>query len=173
MDRELWDAGYYPGNSTAVKEILRKNPSLNINWSNTMWSNTSHLHQACERGFSESVSILLAHPDIDVNLKDVNGWTPFMYACSHYRSSCVRVLLGDARVRPNEPNKYGSTPLRLAADGRLEVIKWWIASGREIDFGKPDDWKTMPSERPRGKDRPKWPRCWRESKVIPPRPGLR
>jgi len=81
MDRELWDAGYYPGNSTAVKEILRKNPSLNINWSNTMWSNTSHLHQACERGFSESVSILLAHPDIDVNQKNQDGETPFLEAC--------------------------------------------------------------------------------------------
>ena len=29
-----------------------------------------------------------------------------------------------------------------AADRHLDVIKWWIASGREMDLGKPGDGKT-------------------------------
>ena len=33
------------------------------------------------------------------------------------------------------------TPLWRAArdDGHLDIIKWWIASGREMDLGKPGD----------------------------------
>ena len=32
------------------------------------------------------------------------------------------------------------TPLWYAARwGHFDVIKWWIASGREMDFGKPGD----------------------------------
>ena len=29
-----------------------------------------------------------------------------------------------------------------ARDGYLDVIKWWIASGREMDLGKPGEWET-------------------------------
>jgi len=50
-------------------------------------------------------------------------------------------MLGDSRVNANEPNSYGRTPLRDAAtvSGSLELIKWWIASGRVMDLGKPGD----------------------------------
>jgi len=38
-----------------------------------------------------------------------------------------------------EPS-YGYTPLRGAAYyGDIDVIKWWITSGREMDFWKPGD----------------------------------
>jgi len=43
-------------------------------------------------------------------------------------------------VKVNEPDNYGETPLWwVAYDGHVAVIKWWIASGREIDLGKPGD----------------------------------
>ena len=49
-------------------------------------------------------------------------------------------MLRDSRVKVNEPNKYGETPLWCAAwNGHLDVIKLWIASGREIDLGQPGD----------------------------------
>jgi len=52
----------------------------------------------------------------------------------------VRELLKDSRVKVNEPQKDGYTSLwSAAADGHLDVIKWWIASGREMDLGKPGD----------------------------------
>jgi len=52
----------------------------------------------------------------------------------------VRLLLKDSRVKVNEGNKYGETTLRYAAfRGHLDVIKWWIASGREMDLGQPGD----------------------------------
>jgi len=52
-------------------------------------------------------------------------------------------MLRDSRVKVNEPNNNGWTPLyRAASSYHLDVIKWWIASGREMDLGKPGDFKT-------------------------------
>ena len=40
----------------------------------------------------------------------------------------------------NETSNDGHTPLwDAAANSRLEVIQWWIASGREMDLGEPGD----------------------------------
>jgi len=40
----------------------------------------------------------------------------------------------------SEPNNSGYTPLCSAAyDGHLDIIKWWVASGREMDLGEPGD----------------------------------
>ena len=52
-------------------------------------------------------------------------------------------MLKDSRVKVNEPDHDGNTPLWWAArNGHLDVIKWWIASWREIDLGKPRYEKT-------------------------------
>ena len=51
-------------------------------------------------------------------------------------------MLKDSRVKVNEPTGNGFTPLWIASfNGHLDVIKWWIASGREMDLGKPGDVK--------------------------------
>jgi len=49
-------------------------------------------------------------------------------------------MLKDSRVNSDETDDYGRTPLFKAAwGGYLEGVKWWIASGREMDLGKPGD----------------------------------
>ena len=89
------------------------------------------------------IPLLLAHPDIDVNVKNIDGSTPFYLACLYGSTSCVREMQKDSRVKVNEPNNGGFTPLGNAAwSGYLDLIKWWIASGREMDLGKPGDEKT-------------------------------
>ena len=124
MEETLFDAADN-GRAKEVKSILRKNPSLNVNWKNEGESAWTALYAACENGHDSVVSILLAHPDIDPNLKDEYGITPFMTACYNGNPSCVRLLLQDRRVLVNEPNNYGETPLRRAADrGHHDVIKW-------------------------------------------------
>jgi len=46
-------------------------------------------------------------------------------------------------VKVNEPDNDGCTPLWSAARrGHIDVIRVWIASGREMDLGKPGDDKT-------------------------------
>jgi len=90
------------------------------------------------------IPLLLAHPDIDVKAKDQNdAWTPFFYPCYSGRTSCVREMLKDFRVKVNEREDDEYTPLsRAAFFGHLDIIKWWIASGREMDLGKPGERKT-------------------------------
>jgi len=133
------------GNESEVKEILEENPNINVNWKsekNPAFAYTA-LHYACYHSHDKVVSLLLAHPDIDVNHKDNDGNTPFMYACVKVRTNCVRLMLRDPRVNPNVPDNDGSTPLWCAAsNGLLDNIKWWIASGRDIDLGQPGNEKT-------------------------------
>ena len=128
------------GKVEEVKSILRKNPSLNVNWKSKERGATTALYIACISGHDSVVSILLAHPDIDPNLKNTSGNTPFLIACANGNTSCVRLLLQDQRVMVNEPDNNGATPLwRAAYWGRHDVIKWWIGSGREMNLGKPGD----------------------------------
>jgi len=73
-------------------------------------------------------------------LKNQSGHAPCYYAGFYGHTSCVREMLGDSRVKVNEPTNSGSTSLHRAARwGRLDAIKWWIASGREMDLGAPGD----------------------------------
>jgi len=125
-----------------VKRILRKNPSLNVNWESGCQG--AALNLACEKGHDAIVPTLLAHPTIDINLKSKPfGTTPFMIACKNGSTSCVRLLLQDLRISVNEPDNDERTPLRQAAYyGHLDIIKWWIASKREMDLGTPGDRKT-------------------------------
>ena len=139
MEKTFYDTAWN-GKVEEVKSILRKNPSLNVNWKNEGESAWTALYAACENGHDSVVSILLAHPDINPNLKMEDGFTPFMNACFSGSTSCVRLLLQDHRVVVNEPSDKGFIPLYWAADeGHQDVIKWWIGSGREMNLGKPGD----------------------------------
>jgi hypothetical protein len=124
-----------------VRKILMENKEVNVNWKDSIgWT---ALHRACSFGNDKIVSMLLAHPDIDVNQKANDGSTPFMWACVNGRTGCVRLLLKDPRVKVNELGNEGTTPLYYAAwDGYLEMIKWWIASGRHLDLGEPGNEKN-------------------------------
>jgi len=59
-----------------------------------------------------------------------------MEACLEGGAQFAR-LLRDSRVKVTEVGNGGFTPLRSAACwGHVDVIKWWIASGREMNLGK-------------------------------------
>jgi len=140
MEQQFYQAAR-DGKVEEVKKILRNHSNLNVNWRNSEDFSRTALHRACANGHDSIVSVLLAHPDIiDVNRKVYSANTPFFEACVNGKTSCVRVLLKDLRVdNYNEPDNNLVTPLRLAAAcGHLEVIKWWIASGREMDLGERD-----------------------------------
>ena len=142
MEERLYEAAD-AGNLSEVKRLIEDNPSLSVNWRNERDCGRTPLHRACARGYAAIVSVLLAHPHIDVNQKDEGGDTPFLNVCLHGRTSCSRLLLKDPRVSLGEPENDGYTPLYWAAfGGYLEVIRWWIASGREIDLGEQGNWRT-------------------------------
>ena len=127
------------GDARKLAELIKQDPGFNVNIRDG--SGHTLLHHACIRDSrSPVIPLLLAHPDIDVNAKNIGGCVPFLYACSWGCASCVREMLKDSRVKVNEPEIDGCTPLWCAAyNNHLDVIKCWIASGREMDLGEPGD----------------------------------
>jgi len=129
------------GDAKELAELMRQDPGFKVNMAVDRVGNTL-LHYACNWSDISSpvIPLLLAHPDIDVHSKNTGGSTPFFCAAQFGLPSCVREMLKDSRLRVNEISYDGSTPLWwAAARGHLDVIKWWIASGREIDLGTPGD----------------------------------
>jgi len=127
------------GNGKKLAELIKQDPGFKVNMQDG--EGFTFLHYACNSDSrSPVIPLLLAHPDIDVNVENKDRQTPFYLACFRGHTSCVRELLKDSRVKVNEPKYDGQTPLRHAAYyGHFGVIKWWIASGREMYLGKPGD----------------------------------
>ena len=139
MEEQLYNAAR-TGDAAEVEKILNDYPSIDVNWKKN--SDMSALHVACSKGHKSVVAVLLSHPSItdriDINCKNLIGSTPFAKACYQGRTECVRLLLKDPRVNVTKANAYNHSPLRLTADeGHLDVIKQWIASGRELEIAPP------------------------------------
>jgi hypothetical protein len=134
MQREFLNA-ICNGRENEVKKILEEKKDIDVNCTDCIkWT---ALHSACNYGHEKIVAMLLAHPNIDVNQKSNSGMTPFSLACFQGRTTCARLLLKDDRVKVNEPNSTGNTPLWYAAHyGYIEIIKWWVASEREMCLGQ-------------------------------------
>jgi len=156
------------GNAKDLAELMRQDPGFNVNMA-VDGNGWTLLHHACAYSYRSAViPLLLAHPAIDVNVKDTIGQTPFYLACRSGRPSCVREMLKDSRVKVNEPDDDGYTPPWIAAHyGHLDVIKWWIVSGREMDLGKPGDDKTDAIGVAKKNDA--WSEAAEEEKVPPAR----
>ena len=135
-------AAVWSGDAKELSELMRQDPDFKVNMDHGYGSTL--LHFACYGDRRSAViPLLLAHPDIDVNVKDRGGSTPFLVACGEGGISCVCEMLKDSRVKVNEPDNYGETPLWCASYyRRFDFIKWWVASGREMDLGKPGDVDT-------------------------------
>jgi hypothetical protein len=115
-----------------IVSLLLSYPSTDVNSrDNSGWT---ALMYACYNGSFEIIRRLLAHPNIDVNKGDNGGITPFMYACIGCRKiECIKMLIRDLRINLNKVStKRGHTALYWAMIHESEIIKWWIASGREM-----------------------------------------
>ena len=92
----------------------------------------SALHWASLRGHVEVVEVLLAHPDINVNLMNMTGQTPLSLGCECGRVGAVQVLLKDPRVDITLTDNWGCSPLCYASSGYHEVVEYLIANGRDL-----------------------------------------
>ena len=83
-------------------------------------------------------------PGFKVNMdQDGYGYTLLHFACSYGNDAVIPLLLAHPRVKVSEVDKRGNIPFWYAAhSGHLDVIRWWIASGREVDLGTPGDEET-------------------------------
>jgi len=113
------------GDVKEVADLIRQDPGFDVNKDQNGYGYTL-LHYACGGGDRSSpvIPLLLAHPGIDVNVKNIYGQTPFYIACQTASVPSVREMLKDSRVKVNEPTGAESIPLWSAAgNGRLNVIK--------------------------------------------------
>jgi len=134
MERSLHVASTI-GNVKWAGEILRENESINVNWKNPTEFDETALYTACYYDNAEIVALLLAHPNIDVNLKNTFGQTAFFNALVLGRVESVKLLLEDSRVDINERANCGSTPIHKAmCDNRMEAVEWLLASDRNVDL---------------------------------------
>ena len=140
------------GDVKNLAELMRQNPGFDVN--KDLGSGETLLHHACSEDSSSAViPLLLAHPDIDVHLKNRYGQTPFYLACANGRPSCVREMLKDSRVSPTIMRALHSGGLLVMAtltssSGGLRQGGNWT-SGKEISTGR------MPLGRQRRKARQK------------------
>ena len=120
------------GRVSEVSSLLRDHSDINVNWCEE-WSKWTPLHTASSHGHVQVAKLLLAHPNINVNLKSSGGQTPLSLGCGRGKVSVVQLLLKDPRVDVTLEDDSGCTPLWWASyDGHHEVIESLLASGRDL-----------------------------------------
>ena len=106
-------------NITKVKELL--DSGVDVNATN-QYGNTP-LYVGCYYGDTEIVKLLLAHPDIDVNLQNRTRWTALHYLCFNLpiRDNYIEILkllLARPEIDVNIQNEYGNTALHILLKDR-------------------------------------------------------
>jgi len=82
------------GDAKELAELIRQNPGFNVHMDLHVLGWTLLHHACCADERSAVIPLLLAHPDIDVNAKTIDGSTSFNWT-SCRSPSCVRLLLKD------------------------------------------------------------------------------
>ena len=115
-----------------VSSLLVDHPGVNVNWTNPDTTQRTPLHIASRKGPVEVVKLLLAHPNILVNLKDGNGQTPF-----HLIVGLAKCLLFECRWRILVSISFlKKTTAALYCGGCLvgDDVKWLSASLRVAEI---------------------------------------
>lgn len=124
------------GNFQDVVTILQgASPSFNINKRDDNDNDFTALHWACEKGHTEIAAVLIAHQNINLFQRNESGKSAFALACSRGRVSVVKLFLKLHCIILNEVDACGlSSVVTAALLGHAEILKWMIASGKEIRF---------------------------------------
>ena len=92
---------------------------------------------AAWKGHEELVKILLE--EVDPDMPDDNGRTPFSHAAEGGRELVLKTLLGRPDIEPDKPDHHGRTPLSHAAQwGQVEVVILLLGR-QEVDPDIPDN----------------------------------
>ena len=89
---------------------------------------------------AEILPTVLKLNGVDVN-HEYAGTNMLTLAVKNWCMETMKILLRDSRVDVNKPDSDGRTPLWwMSFYGNVEMIKWMIASGREINLDKKGEW---------------------------------
>ncbi|MFI4955707.1 MAG: ankyrin repeat domain-containing protein [Gammaproteobacteria bacterium] len=82
------------------------------------------LIESANKGVKWAVDKITLNFNADVNAYDFLRRTPLMHACRSNHAIIVNTLLGQEKIKPNEPDAAGHTPLMHASkSGSFEAIK--------------------------------------------------
>jgi hypothetical protein len=100
------------------------------------------LHLAVNAGNKELVERLLANK-VNVNARNLNGWTPLFYAAmANYTNILEMLLTNHAEV--NVKDHSGETPLSLAATfGHRDAAELLLANGADINAKGVNGWTPL------------------------------
>ena len=128
----LWE-NCKDGKVEEVREALQQGADPNTD------PNYSCLMMAVAMHFDEVVTLLLAHPNIQVNAKnEYNRSTALHWACNIGSLASLSKLLAAPGLQLNERNRYGKTPIMDAiAKGKTEAVLQ-MAAVREVDLDVKD-----------------------------------
>ncbi|KAK5905806.1 hypothetical protein CgunFtcFv8_001729 [Champsocephalus gunnari] len=101
------------------------------------------LHTACSIGQYDVVSGCIKEREVDLNGKNIGGWTPLMYA-SYIGHDNIANLLLEAGVNVNATTAKGLTPLMLAASCGNESIAYFLLQhGAELELKDTRGWTAL------------------------------
>ena len=111
------------GNVRLMRELLKCHRSLKVNVPKGR-QNRTPLIQACFKGHTEIVKLLLSVPGIDVNCKVNGNYTALYYAACNGSKSIVKLLMKHQKLDVDCRDNFGKTPLFYAAkNGHTSVVK--------------------------------------------------
>jgi len=132
MELRLYDS-CKTGDLEEVVRILGRKPKPDVNWTNPNTFQWTALHVSCENDHHEIVSLLLRQSEIQVNQVDSFGQTPYWRACANGRSKAAGIMVVHPKVDISLKSHSNASPLWAAVRyGTVEVIKWMMASRKEI-----------------------------------------
>ena len=137
----MFDAAW-DGRAAEVLSLLRDNPGLDVNNTDTVYHCTA-LHFACWNRNVEVVKVLLAWKYVNVNLQDRIGRTPFAMACVFGSDLIVKLLLKDFRVNTTLENNDGCSPLWNSSFLSRDVPRWLSGSLQVAEI-----WQTLTGKGP-------------------------
>jgi hypothetical protein len=90
------------------------------------------------------IKILLATRKVDINSRDMDGWTPLLWAASEGHEAVVKQLLVYNDFDINSRNKDGRTPLSLAARGGREAVVKQLLARNDVEADSRDKYGRTP-----------------------------
>ncbi|XP_067290637.1 ankyrin repeat and SAM domain-containing protein 3 [Pseudorasbora parva] len=101
------------------------------------------LHTACSIGQYDVVAECIRRREVDLDGKNIGGWTPLMYAAYIGHDSIVNLLL-EAGVSVNSTTSKGLTPLMLAAScGNESIAYFLLQQGAQLECKDVRGWTAL------------------------------
>ncbi|XP_077101479.1 ankyrin repeat and SAM domain-containing protein 3 [Siphateles boraxobius] len=101
------------------------------------------LHTACSIGQYDVVAECIRRGDVDLDGKNIGGWTPLMYAAYIGHDSIANLLL-ETGISVSTTTSKGLTPLMLAAScGNESIAHFLLQKGAQLECKDVHGWTAL------------------------------